>query len=334
MRRELIRHDRSGYLATGMFVMPDSGIGKLDAWHQIGDVLVRYAGPDPLRPNDLRVLHAISLIAARESRAAAGRAPIDSARGQLFASMLRLEEDGAVPSRVRTMPLELTGFRTSLRELSDACGMGVNGPAVRQVWDSISRLASVTVHTYYLPSSPDERDVRRINLEIHGERHVVPVLGVEISALIASARMAGSQGGLDVVLNARETAALLGRSNNYTVLVPEEVFGMRTDAGQLLLSRLCATIDPGRAGRFSDVTLEQYLYVNALERLPANRLQIKERQRVIRRGMRDLEQKGWLIQRISTATGLGYAVQRPALPAAERLVMPPANAAKGARKGQ
>lgn len=310
-----------------MFVLEGAGATKLDAWHQVGNVLVRYAGPDPLRPSDLRVLHAISLVAARDARAAVGRAPIESARGQLFAAMLRLEEDeGHAVSRVRTMPLELTGFRTSLRELAQACGLWGTGPAVRQVWESISRLASVTVHTYYLASSPEDREVRRINLEIHGERHVVPVLGAEISALIAGARLEGVGGGLDIVLNARETAALLGRSNNYTVLVPDEVFGVRTDAGQLLLSRLCASIDPGRMARFGDLTLEGYLYGQPLERTPENHAALKERQRVIRRGMSDIERQGWGVRRVRTSEGMGYAVQRPVLPSTEQLVMPPVDA--------
>jgi hypothetical protein len=277
-------------LAHGVFSLdPQQG---LDAWafHQGNKVWVNFRGPQTLLPDDMKVLHAVAAAGYVDYRAKNGRRVITADQNQGLASLLSLETDGAAV---------VTRYETSLRELAEFAGMGQGSDRLMATWNSLKRLAEVSVWTYTL-ASPDTPNHLTKKLQVtigRGANAYTETLrcsSVVKSGFLHSMRLEGN-GGLQILLNPRQAVELLGEGRNYTIISMPEVRQIRSGATSLLHGRLCAFIDPGKRCVVSMVRMQEYVWGEALDG-NADVRDVKYRRRVLNRCLADLQELGWMIE--------------------------------------
>jgi hypothetical protein len=260
--------------------------------------LVHFVGPYTLTPDDLRVFHAIAAISRQTGKARAGLITINPRDSKAVVHHPDLQGDGAV---------ELTRYRTSLRQIAECAGMGTNGPSLKAIFDCIRNLTNVTVWTYVGPL-PGEKAKETV---IKTKMRPIPIqyVRVQSSRLIYSTALDSSDT-LEITLNPRETMAVLGTSDNYTAVSMNEVRNLRYDAGRLLHARLCGWIDPGCTRKIGRERIEECLFPQPI---PDDATAPRERNRraiYTRRALEDLANIGW---RIRKAPRNAYLITRPDL---------------------
>jgi hypothetical protein len=298
-----IRHDRSALLAQGVFTYYP--INRLDAWHLHSDdtVWVNFRGPQTLQPQDLRVLHAVAATGYSQYRAKNGATIVPVGASRPVVSRLELKADRDV---------QVTEYQTSLRELAEQAGMGTGARNLAATFRSLQRLSEVTVWTYTRaePNVPQHM-TKKVEVEVGGERYALRCTSVESSRLLYAVSLRGGprERDLNISLNPRETAELLGLGRNFTIISLDEARQLGNAAATLLHARFCAFIDPGKSRTIAMETMLQYVYGDMLDTNHDVRT-IRTREQNIRRALEDLNKAGWSIVARANAC---WKVTRPHL---------------------
>lgn len=250
---------------------------KLDVTHTFGNgVTVRFWGPEPLGPFDLRVMQGlVALAGTRGMRVRAELSSVDvRERKALEAAMVVPMKGSASDADDEMLYLKECYARIAVE-------IGVDPLTSKHYAFDIRR----TLERLYATTVIVDRD---------GERRCTRM----ISTLVSSERRAM----VWVALNAYITQAVLG--GDYARIAMEEVRALRNDVARVLHQRLSALIFPGERRRFSMKTLVGYSYVED----PKLTLRaLSKRRAAVIKAMQELQRVGWAI---SASAGV-YQVARP-----------------------
>lgn len=303
-RHDQSRHDRSTVLARGIFTLErQDGLDTVHK-HKVDGVeyLVHYRGPQTLGPEELRVFHAVAAAGLLNHRASYGKRTINPADQTGIVQRLELKGEHDV---------QVTEYRTSLRQLAAFAGMSTRGDSLNGIFRSLQKLTEVTVWTYTLaPIDCDDRSARKHTISTREGDMTFRATHVEASRLINQTILNGTES-LRLSINPRETLALLGRGSNFTIVSMAEVRKLGSKTATILHSRLCGWIDPGRSRKVSRDRLEAYIYGNRLPIGNKDAQMARERNNRrmgINRAIADLVDAGWQIAQVRERM---YLIKRP-----------------------
>lgn len=257
------KHDPAHCLAPGLFRSLRRGERrrrKLDVTYHFGNDTIRYWGPEPLGPDDLRVLQGLVAMAATSGDSGRGivlRHETESGPGLQLRLLLDLQWDAIE----RDALVAKGSFRQLARELGYAEDGGSQYKTIR---GCIERLWAVSVI-----------------VERNGGRQ-----GFRILSSYASDEQSGK---LFVALNPRLAEAVMGEAS-YTRIDMAEVRGLRTDPARLIHQRLSGWIDPGKVRRVELDTLCSYVWPDQ-----ANPEAMKKRRQTVRKSLTELTAVGWMV---------------------------------------
>jgi hypothetical protein len=264
------RCDPAHCLAPGLFRSLKRGERKklkLDVTYAYGNDSMRFWGPEPLGPDDLRVMQGLVAMAATSGDSGRGillKHDSESETGQQLRLFLDLEEEAIK----KDVMVAKGSFRQLARELGYATD---GGSQFRTIRESIERLWAVSVI-----------------VESDGKRQ-----GFRILSEYASD---GVGGRLLVALNPRLAEAIVGK-RSHTRIDLAEVRALQTDPARLMHQRLCGWIDPGKFGRVELDTLCGYIW----PAVASNANTVKTRHRTARKSLSELEMLGWSVTEYSKA---------------------------------
>lgn len=237
----------------------------------------------PMSAQDLRVMHAVAALAdAGSLRGIALAFNADDFNSSAVAAWEMLGGDAARPFH-RQMGL----IRTSKRQIAEAIypNRKLSSKELDAVYESLKVLAEVI---------------------IHARREVInPATGKKVrdqefsTRLIAPARD-GNQ--IAIAINPRMLRALSRVPGAYSLLSMNEQRMARSKATMLLLSRLSAIVDHGKAQKFGIETLESYLWLNPVpDDAPSARHKQKTRWDTIKLALREIRAFGWDVTELPRA---------------------------------
>lgn len=273
--------------------------------------IIQFLGPFTLGPDDIRVLHAAAAIGLSQKRASIGTQLTAVTNDTTLSRALELHSE--VPPH---NPLRVTTYRTSLCELAEVAGYSSdNTKVLRHIFSAIQRLHGVTIWDYRLaPDNAPPHTGRVIDIMTPEGKSTIRVEEAVSYKLVHGTRLDG-RGGIELTWNPRETLAILGRANNYTMIDLEEVRNIRLGPTILIHARLCGFIDPGATRMVGDTLIEEYLYDNVLPTTDTSPNAIAERNKrriYIKRALSELAGLGWKITRGTPKNPNCYVITRPA----------------------
>jgi len=271
------RHDPAHCLAPGLFRSLKRGErkkGKLDVTYTFGQDSLRFWGPEPLGPDDLRVLQglvALAAVSGDNGRGIVLRPDTENEAGQQLRLSLDLKFDA--------LEKDAMVVKGSYRHLAKEIGYTEDsGGAYKTIRASIERLWAVSVIA-----------------ERGGKRQ-----GFRILSEYASDEDSGK---LFIALSPRLAEAITG-DRQHTRIEMSEVRALESDQARLIHQRLCGWIDQGKSGRADIDTLCGYVWPGDAA---AGATARKQRQR-IREALPELERLGWVFDEYTKGK---YEIKRP-----------------------
>ena len=267
-----VRHDPTHCLAPGLFQSLKRGkrrLLKLDITYNYNGTSIRFWGPEPLGPDDLRVLQGVVAMAAVASDIGGGgalhlRPDTQSEEGKILRERLNLTGEAVKASTIIA--------KVRLNKLAREVGFsGDGGKLFIRIRGSLERLAAVTVVV--------RQDQQR--QKVVGGFHIISAYEIR------------EGGEIFVALNPMLARAVIGQRAAHTIISLSEVRRLKRGPTRILHQQLCARIDPGKGGRsFHIDRLWGYVWPQAQEDEIGGGL-LSKRKAAVRKGLKELTEIGW-----------------------------------------
>lgn len=287
---DVIRQDRALHLVPGMFVMGGNpGVRSRSKQVIQGTELVfKYS---PMSGYDLRMLHGLAALMQGHMR------------GQIISYDAQDDQNAAIEAWTALGPMArnfgryVTTLYTTKRQLAEVVSASgvMNGPALERTYESLKRLAEVTIHM----RSPDGR--------------------AEYTTQLVSIGRLDDR--IEIILNPRIVAAVSERvAGAFSTISMRDVRRTRLESTLLLLSRLCGFVDEGNTTTVGQDKLETYIYGDVLPAGKEHNDHRKVRRRVVLKACSELAALGWEVVEIGARRGVKpqFRFTRPRMSAAER----------------
>jgi len=264
------KHDPAHCLVPGLFrtlMRGERKKTKLDLTYNFGDESLRFTGFEPLDAGDMRLLQGLVAMSGPNGMVLSNEPVSD------IGKQLRLFLDpkfDAVDKDARVV-------KSTIGHLLKETGLEDGGKNHKGLMDSLHRLSNVSV------------------LVTQGKRQAMYHL------LSYAADM--EDGRIMVALNSRITEAVLG--NRSHVYIPmHEVRAIKSDPTRLIHQRLCAWINPGKAGKAEIDTLCGYVWTDVSDNVNT----MKTRRQTAKKALAELVSIGWTVSEYATSK---YLITRP-----------------------
>lgn len=268
-KQQYANHELSHILAPGLFRSIRKGErvkNKLDITYKLADESIRFWGPEPLGADDMRVLQGLVALASTQySDVKVSKLTSEPLENIEIELRQRLKTNGGASDQ------ECLIVQSSFRRLAQEIGYkdSESGTRFKSLQNCLDRLWAVSVLVV--------KDGKKFGYRILSEYSTDD-----------------EKGALNVAVNPRLAAAIMGRTN-YARVDMAEVRALKTDPARLLHQRL-HMIRPGRSQNFHIDTLCNYVWPDKNEKIkPAT---LRKRYQVINISLNELADLSWAIEKL------------------------------------